>query len=279
MRHPESGRIPTPPQIPNRAASTLLLTVTLFGCLCVGTNLAVVLHEAGHAFGALLAGGEVYEITVHPFSGSQASYDVPDKDLAYFLGHGGGFVFGTLFGLILLLLAKIFQRGTALYLLAYTIGTWSMLNGLYLAVGSIRPFGDVLLLIQLGIGKLPLGIAGALLVVTFFALFRDLLASVGLRQSDPYSKWVLVCEGAILPNLLAVPVYHLLVSNTLNKSIIQSFIPFLVCITIVILIAATCGYLLRGRTANIVTAKPQWQRAGIVCIIGFAVIVTELIVF
>lgn len=85
MRHPESGEVTTSPQISEHTPSTLLITVTLLGCLCVGTNLAVLLHGAGHAIGALVAGGEVMSFTVHPFSGSRVGYKVPPNYRAYIL--------------------------------------------------------------------------------------------------------------------------------------------------------------------------------------------------
>src|SRR5262245_32183074 len=115
----------TPPaderQPPRRLA---LIAFMLFASYCLGANVAIALHEFGHALGCLLAGGKVLGLVLGPqgYSGSYAARDL-SADFAtrhgYLILVAGGPVFGTVFGVVLLFVARLCTRGTVGWIVAH----------------------------------------------------------------------------------------------------------------------------------------------------------------
>src|SRR5262245_12960697 len=103
---PEAERGPT--------RNGALIVFTLFASYCLGVNVAIALHEFGHALGCWIAGGKMLGLVLAP-QGLSGSYAARDVRAGFALSHGylihiaGGLVFGALFGFLLILAARFFN--------------------------------------------------------------------------------------------------------------------------------------------------------------------------
>ena len=94
------------------------VALTLFASYTLAANLAIALHEFGHATGCWLAGGKVLGLVLAP-QGYAGSYAARDFSTDFSTSHGylmlvaGGPVFGAAFGAVFLVVARLFTRRAA----------------------------------------------------------------------------------------------------------------------------------------------------------------------
>src|SRR4051812_11292539 len=114
--------------------------LTLLPGFLFGIYVGAFLHELGHGLGVVLNGDRLFALVMQ--APLPAGYPVASNP-GSFLCVWGGVLFGTLFSLPALLLARILPaqslgRFMALMTAAYCLAH----NGLYLFAGSLAPFSD-----------------------------------------------------------------------------------------------------------------------------------------
>jgi hypothetical protein len=186
------------------APRAALVAFTLFASYCLAANVAIALHECGHALGCWIAGGKMLGLVLGPqgYSGSYADRDIAagfQVSRGYLIHVASGVVFGAAFGAIFLGVSRFLRRGSLAWIICYASGTWAIgNNGAYLLLGSLHPFDDALFLMEEGVPRWLLFIAGLFLVATFLALFASFLQGIGLRKKDSYLRWLLTIEGGLM---------------------------------------------------------------------------------
>jgi hypothetical protein len=261
-----------------------LITFTLFASYCLAANVALALHEFGHGLGIWLAGGKVLGFVLNP-QGYSACYAARDHSVDFATNYGrliqvaGGPVFGTVFGVVLLLAARLFKRGTVAWIVTDGTGTWCIgNNGTYLFLGSLYPFGDALFLTELGVSRSALFLIGLPLVVTFLALFASFLRGIGLRREDSYWRWALTVQAGLLFYLAMIAGARLLWPTDGQLPPTANDVLGLAASPVVLLLLATCTYIFRRAVPRheTATAEPRWTKAGVVFALGVLFMATEV---
>jgi hypothetical protein len=268
--------------------STVLIAFTLFASYCLGANVAIALHEFGHALGCWTAGGRMLGLVLGP-QGYSGSYAARDVSAGFAVSHGylmtvaGGVVFGAAFGVLLVLVAGLFRRGTVGWIVTYASGTWAIgNNGMYLFLGSLLPFDDALFLREEGVPRWVLFVAGLPLVVAFLALFASFLRGIGLRQEDSYRRWVLTVEAGVLMYLAMIVGLRLIWPGDGKLPMDGKVMLLLACCPLVLLLLASCTYPFRRplrRREESPDIEPRWANAGAVLALGLAFMALEVLFF
>jgi multisubunit Na+/H+ antiporter MnhG subunit len=284
MKASEESRPPAGERGPSRRS--FLIAFTLFASYCLGANVAIALHEFGHALGCWLAGGKVLGLVLAPqgYSGSSAARDL-SADFAtshgYFLLVAGGPVFGAAFGAVFALAARLLRRGTVGWIVTHGTGTWCIgNNGAYLFLGSLYPFGDALFLTELGVPRWGLFLVGLALVVVFLALFASFLRGIGLGREDSYRRWVLTVEAGLLGYLALILGWRLLRPPGGQLPATANDLLGLACSPVALLLLATCTYpFRRAARCESSMSEPRWTKAGMVLALGLLFMATEVLFF
>lgn len=170
--------------------------LTLLVGFVFGIYVAVLLHESGHALGAILHGDRVYAIVMQ--IPAPAGY-VQASSSSWMLTWGGVF-FGALFSLPPLLLARLLSSKSMGRFAALLVSALCLAhNGLYLAVGSIIPFADAAGMVDRGAPRWFLFVLGVPLLAGFIVVLSRAIVMIGLRPADSVSKWIIVAELGLLP--------------------------------------------------------------------------------
>lgn len=114
-------------------------------------------HELGHVLGALMTGGRVARVVLHPTTISRTELVTNPSPLIVVWG---GPVFGALAPLLLWLLAAALRMRGA-YVLRFFAGFCLIANGLYIAVGSFDGVGDCGEMLRHGSQRWQLWLFGA----------------------------------------------------------------------------------------------------------------------
>ncbi len=234
------------------------------------------------------AGGKMLAVAMNP-QGYAGSYAAPDLDAGFAVRQGllmhiaGGVVFGTAFGVLLLLAARLFTRGTIGWIATHASGTWSIgNNGMYLLIGSLYPFDDALVMTQEGVPRSILFVAGLALVLTFLALFTSFLEGIGLRREDSYWRWVLTVEAGLLLYLVMIAALRLLWPAEGQLPMAGKGLLLLACSPLVLLVLASCTYPLRRlfpRGDEPRTIEPCWATSSGVFVLGLLFMAAEVSLF
>jgi hypothetical protein len=113
--------------------------LVLIGSTLVFSWLAMqAVHELGHVVGALLSGGQVAQVILHPATISQTRLAAnPHPRFVTWMGP----IFGVLLPAAALLAARVAGWRTR-YLFQFFAGFSLVANGAYIAFGSLGPIGD-----------------------------------------------------------------------------------------------------------------------------------------
>lgn len=171
--------------------------LTLLAGYAVGIHVAVMLHELGHAFGALVSGGRV--TGVHMGAPLPFGYVLPRASDS-FLYVWGGVGFGLLFTLGPLAIARFFSAGSTGRFVALTATALGLAhNAFYLVVGAVVPFGDAEDMIRLGAPRGVLLLLGLPILLAFVGCLALAIRMVGLKPGDAVWKWIVISELGMLP--------------------------------------------------------------------------------
>jgi hypothetical protein len=270
---------------PTRPASTSLIAFTLLAAACVAHNLSIAAHEFGHALGTWLGGGEVIEFVINPLATSHV-YAGPEFTSQYGLAlhTWGGVIFGTAIGVLCLVAASWLRRGTLCWIFLHCTGAISLLiNGMYLAMGSVRPFGDAWAMVnELNTPRWIMFVVGLPVVVAFMCVFPMFLRGIGLRGKDSFAKWLLVTEIGLVGYSLFFAIGQL-VWRGAGYSSSASELALLVGATSVFVIPVTAfAYWIARRRSGASeppTAAPTWRRTAMIFALAAALLAAELVIF
>jgi len=144
-----------------------------------------VVHECGHALGALASGGRVTHVELKPWTISRTDVD-PNPDPLF--ERWAGPIFGSLAPLAGWIVAHIRQRSWA-YLLRFYAGFCLIANGAYLGIGAIWPVGDAADILRVQPARWPLLAFGVTTVIAGFLLWHRLGPAFGIgRERQPISR-------------------------------------------------------------------------------------------
>jgi hypothetical protein len=247
----------------------------LFGCFCIGWNIANALHELGHVFAMTLVGVPIKEFVLNPFSWcwTFAEYQRNSLLLSF-----GGVTFGLLF-VMLPSIAAIWIRSTYFRISAFTTAAWALsMDGIYLLTGALFNAGDGKEIVQFGAPyTLVLFLGGfyLLLALLMFALIQPL---VGISKNASISERFLIFGTAIFPYLLMIFLYNFI----LNRREILLWISFVLGGVVLIWLSAIAGYFwarLHKDLAEINRSKVGWGPVIMALILGFIIIAGEFLIF
>jgi hypothetical protein len=137
-------------------------------------------HEAGHVLGALVTGGAVAKVVLHPLTISRTDLSSNPQPLIVVWA-------GPLFGVVAPLVAWVAAqvgRVPFWYLLRFFAGFCLIANGAYLGVGAFDDVGDAGDLLRHGAPIWQLWLFGILCVPAGFLLWHRLGPHFGLGESD-----------------------------------------------------------------------------------------------
>lgn len=249
------------------------LILLLFGFVTIGMSVAITLHELGHAVTMWVMGGQVERITINPLSWSFTYY--ASAPLFPVVTSGAGVVMGTVFAVLLLLIAGLIRNQYLLLLLMITNVLAAAQNGLYLLIDSLLLIGgDATNLIAHGVSKTVLIGSGALLVGSGVLLAVFAFKFVGFRPDDSLLKRTLVLEAGVLPYFVAMVVYQ----AVFNIEEIVLFGSSAFAAAILVLIVAVLSHISPERrpTVNMLDSV-GWRLTWMTVIGGIALVVVELL--
>lgn len=135
--------------------------VVLIGSAVLGSWLGMqAIHESGHVAAAMLTGGRVSQVVLHPLTISRTDFAVNPRP---FVTAWAGPIVGVVAPLLLWMLA-VGVRLSAAFVLRFFAGFCLIANGLYLGVGSFGGIGDCGDLLRHGAELWQLWLFGALTV-------------------------------------------------------------------------------------------------------------------
>jgi hypothetical protein len=137
-------------------------------------------HEAGHVLGALLTGGTVGKVVLHPLTISRT--DLAANPHPLFVVWAGP-CFGVLVPLLFWVGAQL-CRLPGWYLFRFFAGFCLIANGAYIGVGSFNQIGDAGDLVRHGASLWQLWLFGALCIPFGFLLWHRLGIHFGLGDAQ-----------------------------------------------------------------------------------------------
>lgn len=178
--------------MPRRFAHWLLLVSTAaFAWLAM---LAV--HELGHVLHALVSGGTVTKVILHPLTISRT--DVSPNPAPHFVAWGGA-VWGCLLPAALGGFARGFRTPWA-HLASFVAGFCLIANGAYLGSGFWFPVGDAAELLQLGTPRWLLGAFGSAMIAAGLWFWNGLGPQFGLGRNaiEPNPKAAFILSAIVM---------------------------------------------------------------------------------
>jgi hypothetical protein len=132
----------------------------IFSTAAVSWLAMMIVHEAGHVLHAILSGGTVQRVVLHPLEISRT--DVSPNPHPHFVAWGG-----AVWGCVLPVAAWRVADWTGLRtasLLRFFAGFCLIANGAYLGAGVLLPVGDAADLLRHGTPRWLLGLCGAIAI-------------------------------------------------------------------------------------------------------------------
>lgn len=178
--------------MPRRFAQWLLLLSTAsFSWLAM-----MAVHELGHVLHALLSGGRVTKVVLHPLTISRT--DVSPNPAPHFVGWGGA-IWGCLLPIALDGLVRALRMPLS-HVVSFFAGFCLIANGAYLGSGFWFPVGDAAELLQRGTPRWFLGVFGLATITTGLWFWHGLGPRFGLGQSacEPDTRAAYVLSIVVL---------------------------------------------------------------------------------
>lgn len=247
----------------------------MFGCFCVGFNMAIAFHEAGHALAMVMDGVPIREFHLNPFSWSWTFPEYLNHPL--FTAFGGvtlGLVLAMIPATLSIWIRSAYFRPPAL--VTAVLACW--INGVYLIAGTLYRVGDGGELIGYGVPPVVVLSLGCVYLAAALVLFATIQPALGIRKDMPVLKRTSVVAAGIVPYVVTIIVYNLFLNREellLWLSFSVTGVPLIVLLVIVGSLSAK-GH--RGpREINKLNAG--WGPVVTALILGFVVIIGELVFF
>jgi hypothetical protein len=254
----------------------VLIWFTLFVSFYVGEQLALLLHESGHALGGWLGGLEITRMVLQPAWTARVEYS-GDDSTARLMYLWGAFVFASLSGLLLVALSRCFKPGTTAWLLVYATGTMAVaVSGVYLFRAGLTPTGDILGLLWLATSRILIFLLALPLLAVAAVLFIFFLEAVGLRKEHSCLRWVVITESALLSHFgLILASDCMLLSRPIDLPLVWRWGGYPATFTGFMAVAVMCGYV-HANFAHARHGEVRWSSAAWVVVFGLLVILIEL---
>jgi len=247
----------------------------LFGTFCIAFNLAIAFHELGHAFTMILDGVGVRDFHLNPFSWS---WTFPKSLNNVIFTASGGVTFGLIFA-ILPSIAAVWIRNAYFRIPAFTTAAFAFsINGIYLIAGTLFKVGDGGELIQYGVSHVMVLSLGGIYIIAALFLLALIQPLFGINKEFSFGKRFLIFGAGIIPYLSMMFIYNLF----LNKREIMLWFSFVVAGVLLILLLSFSGYFrakMHEGFREVNRIKVGWGPVLMSLILGFAIIIGELIIF
>lgn len=139
-----------------------------------------VVHESGHVLGAIVSGGHVVRVVLHPFAISRTDVSPNPRPL---LEVWSGPIWGELTPVAAWLLARRHCRSALTSWLRFFAGFCLIANGCHLGYGIVEPIGDADELVRLGTSRSVLGLFGLIAVPCGLRLWHGLGPDFGIGMN------------------------------------------------------------------------------------------------
>ena len=140
----------------------------------------MIVHESGHVMGALLSGGNVSRVVLHPLAISRTDvWPNPHPLVEVWAGP----VLGVLLPLVIYSVVQ-FTKCPEVYLVRFFAGFCLVANGMYLLVGTLKRIGDPSELLDHGAPAWQMIFFGLLTVPLGFYLWHRLGIYFGLGKTQ-----------------------------------------------------------------------------------------------
>lgn len=201
-------RTPTrqPSAYPREIALRILF---LLGAFSIGYNLAIAFHETGHVIMYPLAGEKMTEFVLNPFSWSWAAGKNLSVPVLW-----GGVTLGLFFALIPLLLSMFIRSPLFRYLSRILASCAFLINGIYLAMGTLFGFGDGGDLVYTGASPIFIVGLGSLYILLSLVFWSHIQYYLGLDHKSPFRQRTLILFGGIAPYMAIIFLYNLIHNPT-----------------------------------------------------------------
>ena len=136
-------------------------------------------HELGHVLGAVMTGGKVNKVVLHPCTLSRTDVFPNPHPL---LEAWAGPVFGVVLPFLALLVARAL-RAPGLYLFRFFAGFCLIANGVYVGLGSIQGVADAGVMLMHGSARWHLILFGVLTTPLGLYLWNGLGPAFGLGKA------------------------------------------------------------------------------------------------
>ncbi|MCX5660159.1 MAG: M50 family metallopeptidase [Planctomycetota bacterium] len=235
-----------------------------FALLCtfaLCANLETAIHEFGHALGCWIGGGRVTGFVLRPFDFSYVPTAMGTRPpWSHMLMSGGGILFGILFALPLLPLARRARPGSLGWLIPFATGTFALgKNGVLLLQSAATGHGDpeaVLVYADAGY-HIPPAVMRVLFVllsvpilVGFARLLLRLLRAFGPAPDQSRLSWLLTVEAGVMPYFLLMTAHSYFWGDRemLLKQMLPFYVPFMLLFAL--LVGGVALWTWRTRAAN-----------------------------
>ena len=131
-------------------------------------QMMMVIHEVGHCVGAILTGGQIVDVQIHPLRLSQTDvYPNPRPAIVVWLGPVLGCLIPTLFASLSRQLGAIAANSTWFF-----AGFCLIANGCYIGVGAIDLIGDCAVMFESGTSRWLMVLFGFAATVAGFYIWH-----------------------------------------------------------------------------------------------------------
>lgn len=242
------------------------------GSFAITYNIAIALHELGHAIAYIIDGAQVSEFVLNPFSWSWAeANNLNNRIFALW----GGVTFGQILALMpLLFISKM--KSTFVFLSKLLAACAFLINGLYLSAGALLNFGDGGTLVYLGLNSTVIIIIGIIYLLISFVFWSDLQRHLGIDNQTALVIRIKIVVGSIAPYMILIIIYNLLHNSSQiimwgGLAVFGIFAAFLIAF----LGNLWTLYVSRHTESKVVS----FSNAKKVLIFGLLVVITEFIIF
>lgn len=155
----------------------VILIVSVLGFSWLGMQ---AIHELGHMLGALITGGSVIRVILHPLALSRT--DVRPNPSPLFVVWAGP-VIGSILPLLAWLIARTFKC-PHLFLFRFFAGFCLIANGVYIGVGSVNGVADAGDMLRHGSSQWQLILFALLIIPPGFYLWNGLGPKFGIGKAN-----------------------------------------------------------------------------------------------
>lgn len=160
-------------------------------------------HELGHVLGALVSGGEIVRVVLHPCTISRTDV-FPNPHPLFEVWSGP--IIGARFPLLVYLLAAGL-RSPGLYLFRFFAGFCLIANGAYIGSGALTKIADAAQLLMYGSPRWLLILFGVISVAFGLFLWNGLGPSFGLGPSrGMVSRTAVIASAFLLTALVGIEI-------------------------------------------------------------------------